>query len=560
MTEFLIKSTVAMGVLLGLYHILFEREKMHRFNRFYLLGALVFALTIPFITVYTFIEYVEVADMSPAQVLTQVPVQKTVIQVPANYWPYIGWGLYILVSIVMLLRFAKNIFYFIKKAHNNPKKILGKAKLILLEEKILPHTFLNYIFMNREEYEAKQIEEELYTHEYAHVKQKHTFDILFVEALRILFWFNPLLYFYKKAIHLNHEFLADGKVLDTNKNTNTVYYQTLLLSKAQNNAGFALASQLTFSLTKKRLIMMTKTTSTIKAGLLKLAILPAVTALMMLLCTKTVAQETKPKTDEERLKEMIVPDKVFDSLKKANPDMFSDDLNIRYKNTKFTFKHKDGTVTEVTGYKSLTEKQKKLVSYAPETYGMDLTIHDNEETTATAKEASKDPYVLYKNTKFKFTYKNGNVAIKTGYKTLTEEDRKKIAPILPALGNKDLVEYTETEKGFSLHQGPQEDKLVSYDQLSATPQYPGGIQAFFSYFNKNYSVPKMPDGTYKMYFSFVVEKDGSLSNIKCLRGDETLVDQAIRVIKKSEKWIPAQKDGVAVRASFNIPITINVKS
>jgi hypothetical protein len=55
MTEFLFKSTFAMAVLLGLYYILFEREKMHRFNRFYLLSSLIFSLALPFITVITYI-------------------------------------------------------------------------------------------------------------------------------------------------------------------------------------------------------------------------------------------------------------------------------------------------------------------------------------------------------------------------------------------------------------------------------------------------------------------------------------------------------------------------
>jgi hypothetical protein len=562
MTAYLIKSTVAMGVLLGLYYILFEREKMHRFNRFYLISALVFSLALPFITIITYIVEVSAAP-EPFQDFPTVTSAAIITENQIDYWFYAGWGIYLLVTFIMLIRFIKNVWHFVKKSSGRPSVSMENATLILLEEKVLPHTFLNWIFVNREEHEARMIQDELYTHELTHVRQKHTLDILFIEALKTLFWFNPLLYFYKNAIQLNHEFLADEKVIDST--ANTVYYQNLLLEKASVGTTFSMASNLNFSLTKKRLLMMTKTTSTAKAVALKIAIAPVIAGLLMLFCTETIAQEKKdkPKHDAEtqaKLDKMIVPDHVMDSLKAANPDMFSKDLNIRYKNSTFRFVHKDGTVTEVIGYASLNEKQKKLVSYAPEMYNMSLEMHDDEETIETSKESAKDPNVLYKNTKFKFTDKDGNVTIKTGYMTLTEEDRKKVAPVLPAVGNKDIVEYTETEKGFHLHQGPEEDKPVNYNQLSATPDYPGGKQAFLSYFNKNYNIPKIDSGTYKIYLSFIVEEDGSLSNVKCISSNERLAAEAIRVTEKSEKWIPAQKDGVIVRASYNIPVTINVKN
>jgi hypothetical protein len=92
------------------------------------------------------------------------------------------------------------------------------ATLVLVDEKTLPHTFLNHIFVNFDDYNQRTIEDELYTHELVHVTQKHTLDILFIELLITIFWFNPLLYLYKKAIQLNHEFLADQKVVESYNN------------------------------------------------------------------------------------------------------------------------------------------------------------------------------------------------------------------------------------------------------------------------------------------------------------------------------------------------------
>src|SRR5690606_26392103 len=116
--------------------------------------------------------------------------------------------------------------------------------------------------------ENRKIENELFAHELVHVNQKHTLDILFAEFLIMVMWFNPLLYFYKKAIQLNHEFLADEKVIDAYQDV--VSYQQMLLSRSSATPVLQLASNLNFGLTKKRLLMMTKNTSPAGATIRKI--------------------------------------------------------------------------------------------------------------------------------------------------------------------------------------------------------------------------------------------------------------------------------------------------
>jgi len=330
-----------MAVLLGLYYLLFEREKMHRFNRFYLLSVIVFSLTLPFITVITYVLEIEVP--AGQSLITSKPDTLVLPAAqPTDYLFYIGWGIYVIVTLILVIRFVKNVRAFIKRSSVNSSVKMENATLVLLEEKVLPHTFLNYIFVNRDEYEARLIEEELFTHELTHVQQKHTLDILFIEVLKTIFWFNPLLYCYKKAIQLNNEFLADEKVIDTT--TNTFYYQNLLLEKTSVGATFSMASNLTFSLTKKRFVMMTKTTSAAKAVFLKIAIAPAITALMLTLCTKTVAQES---TKNEPAKiEVTTPTKEeFKALKKADPVKYTGEKSDYLKTTISYADKKDETVT-----------------------------------------------------------------------------------------------------------------------------------------------------------------------------------------------------------------------
>lgn len=353
--EFLLKSSLCMMVLLAIYHLFLEREKMHRFNRFYLLFALAFSLSIPFVSIE--IERNEVINpiAFTGMILEKTAIssgQTIVAKTETNYIAITAWSLYGLTTLLLLIRFIININHFIKKRNKNPLLKHGPATLVLVPEKVLPHTFLNYIFINREDYEANAIENELYIHELTHVKQKHTLDILFIEVLKIIFWFNPLLYFYKKAIQLNHEFLADEKVVSSFDNA--VSYQKLLLEKAAIGNPYYLASNLNFLLTKKRLLMMTKTTSTTKSSLLKLAITPVLATLMILLCTKTIAQERiRPsELQPSHVEVTTVTKSELDSLQKTDP--------VKYKGNKSDFmKTKISYVEKKDQHKNSVSFEKK---------------------------------------------------------------------------------------------------------------------------------------------------------------------------------------------------------
>ena len=292
MINYITESALCMAVLLGAYHLLLKNEKIYSFNRYYLLGAVVFSLLAPFIAIPVYIE----AAAAPAG--NVIPLQGQVTGVAAaqggeSYPVYAGGLLYGGITLLMFFRFARNIRSFGKKAAAAEVVPYKGAELVLLDGDVLPHTFLKRIFVSRTDYEANAIEEELYTHELAHVRQRHTLDILFIELAKTVFWFNPLLHLYKRAIQLNHEFLADEKVVHATNNP--VFYQQLLLVKATAGPAPVLASSLNFSITKQRFIMMTKTTSQLRGAIKQIAIAPLMAGLMFLFCTETVAQEKPAK-------------------------------------------------------------------------------------------------------------------------------------------------------------------------------------------------------------------------------------------------------------------------
>ena len=159
----------------------------------------------------------------------------------------------------------------------------------MLKEQVLPHTFLNYIFINKRDYKTDRLEQQILTHELTHVEQKHTLDVLFIELLITLFWFNPIFRYYKKAIQLNHEFLADDAVIQTHKNITE--YQLLLVHKSTQQNNSYLASNFNYSLTKKRLLMMTTPSSRTSILLKKLMVLPLIAGFMFAFAQRVEAQE-----------------------------------------------------------------------------------------------------------------------------------------------------------------------------------------------------------------------------------------------------------------------------
>ncbi|MCH5687432.1 hypothetical protein LWM68_26105 [Niabella sp. W65] len=205
MLIYLLKMIACSAAFYGLYALLFRNEKMLVFNRFYLLTALILSCVIPFITFTVYLSSYIVNGVAQ-------PVKEQHDWV--DYAMIILAAISILVSFILLVRFTKNLLRFKKIASGNHKRIAFKGvRIVLLQEPVVPHSFLNTIFLNSDEYQAQHIEKEILEHELAHIRQKHSWDILFVELLQIFYWFNPFIYLYKRSIKINHELLADAAVV-----------------------------------------------------------------------------------------------------------------------------------------------------------------------------------------------------------------------------------------------------------------------------------------------------------------------------------------------------------
>ncbi|GAB3020056.1 M56 family metallopeptidase [Spirosoma pulveris] len=292
MIAYVLKSGLCLFILFGIYKLLLEGEKLHRFNRFYLLFSLIISLVIPLLTINVQSELVSVLEPHPSyrpeHYLTSLTEPNYASTQPAHGFSAIAWLVYWLTTSTLLIRFSRHLSALVQLIRQHRKVRYQDATLVLLPENSLPHTFLHYLFVGKSAYESQAIEPEMFTHELAHIRQRHTYDILFIELLACFYWFNPLLLLIKRAIRLNHEFLADSAVLHHHKHV--VEYQRLLLRKLTLTTPASLTSQLTFYATKQRFLMMTKHTSRTRAlivGTLSLSLTMLVGATFS---TKLVAQ------------------------------------------------------------------------------------------------------------------------------------------------------------------------------------------------------------------------------------------------------------------------------
>ncbi|MEO3404106.1 M56 family metallopeptidase [Mucilaginibacter sp. CAU 1740] len=309
----LLKFVACSGILLLVYHLMLKSKAIYRFNRFFLLASVVFALLVPFVTVKVHQNVVEVvAPVKEQVVVISEAVEQTIstpdvkVETPVNYGYAITLGVYCLVTGMLLFRFAKNIYHISQTAKRNVNIKYKQGYIVLIKQQLTPHTFFNRIFLNEEDYYHDKITDQVFQHELAHARQWHSADVVFIELVQVFCWFSPFVPFYKKAIQLNHEFLADEAVLQGDADVTSYQYQ--LLNSAGSLSGLSVASQFNYSLTKKRLIMMTRKTSTLSAVLSKAAIFTVMAAAFIVFCNAVDVSLPKQVADLKKALTNVVQD------------------------------------------------------------------------------------------------------------------------------------------------------------------------------------------------------------------------------------------------------------
>lgn len=292
MIEYIVKAILCSSVFILIYKLSLEKEKMYVFNRFYLLASLLLSFLVPLLKFNTASIKMPVSqnDLSTLYALQETQVFHGILQSQHSNYTFKIWILlYAIITTFLFSRFLKNLNYFNRIIKGNQTLPFGESKIVLVNEQVDPHSFLSYIFVNIDEYHNGNVESEILIHENAHVNQIHSFDIILVEILQVFLWFNFVIYFFRKAIQLNHEFLADESVISVCENVQS--YKYLLIEKTNKNKTYSLASQFNYFITKKRLIMMSKEKSQWKVLFLQVALIPVFAFSIFTFSSNSFAQE-----------------------------------------------------------------------------------------------------------------------------------------------------------------------------------------------------------------------------------------------------------------------------
>lgn len=388
MMLYLLKFLLCSLLLYAFYHLLLRNETSFRFNRYYLLAILILAAVIP-VTVTNTVVVPVMSQLRVPDTFTEGPIGLTPTQVGENTGQkLLLWQLFLMlytpVCFFLLFRFFRNLAT-VSRLGGGAKKVKYKGlKLILRQDITETFSFMGAIFANERQYEAGMLPDAILEHERAHVEQRHSYDLVIFEFIACFLWFNPAVYLIRRAIRLNHEFLADQHAIQHLGNTN--HYQNLLIQFAsqQHLLKLPLVSHLTFGETKKRIIIMAKQSSKGLRVLKKSVAFLFVAALFLWLGNeKVIAQQSgveQSQTQQENSNEQVAQDRP------PPPPPVMVMLNPEAK-VRFT----DAQGKQVTSlFKSLTSEQKSYFFAQGEKAEIQLPPPPRAHLTAAMMEDFKD--------------------------------------------------------------------------------------------------------------------------------------------------------------------------
>jgi len=283
--QYLIKFSISVGLLYLFYYVVLLPLTFYQWNRFYLVCYSLLSFVIPFINIT---EWLTVKNIDNSYLVNSIPAvdkltshsfntlgERNILS-PVLSWNFAGL-LFIAGAFIMLTRISYQ--YLSLRALKRKAVLLktGDFKFYDVNNAIAPFSFANAIFINSRLYNEEEFNKIL-EHEFVHVKQKHTIDIVVAELICVVNWFNPFAWLIRKSIRQNLEFIADKNVLDGGIDSRQ--YQYLLL-KVMGLPQYSITNNFSFSSLKKRIAMMNKM-KTARVHLVKFVFILPLLAVMLL--------------------------------------------------------------------------------------------------------------------------------------------------------------------------------------------------------------------------------------------------------------------------------------
>ena len=551
--EFLIyglKVALLVAAFYMFYRLLLSHETFHRTNRLVLLATAIASFILP-LCVITLHKTVVVSGhglvsfdgLGMAEVADVAELQMPLWQIIAIVVFFAGLAVTLGHTLVGILKVWRLV------SHSERHQESDGIVVCVTDHDVSPFSFCRYIVLSRSDYEAN--EASVLAHERGHIHQRHSLDVLLVDTLTALQWFNPAMWMLRQDLRAIHEYEADAAVLS--QGINMRQYQYLLIQKAVSRCGYSVANGISHSTLKNRITMMLHKNSK-RASLLKLLALVPIVGAALALNAETVNDYVYENTQEQPQKKIVKKGRKDGQIKlngqtievKAEEPAAKEEvkapidteapviefLNNTGKDPLFVL---DGKVATLEQFKSLDQK----------------TIdHIN---VVKASEENKDLRRVYGD-KYNADTSNGIIFIITK-EYAQNPDRKPEVVVVAKKSDKEAVATG------SFTPAPSETDNA-FDVVEQMPEYPGGIQEMMKFLSMTVKYPEAASKAGiqgRVVVQFIVEKDGTVTSGKVMKSvNEELDAEALRVVNAMPKWKPGMQKGQAVRVKYTIPITFRL--
>ena len=311
MIAYVLESTFILGLFYSLFFLL-KNENSFRFNRFFILGSLISAIILPFIS----LPFPGAGAVSPATVMLEelVITAEAPLKAEGTRWPYYWLALYGVITLIMGSHLLVQLFHLRRLKKRNKYEQKTHYALVALKGTQTHFSFFNTIFINTAAVDDDQDLQRIVRHEEVHVRQKHSADVLMLELVKVFCWFNPFVWLFKPLMMYNHEFLADQRVVLQGADKATYMHQ--IVKHTLSNYNVALVNNFNYSLTKKRVIMMTKQKSKWLSAVKIATILPLAAGITFIFsCTENAMDRQENKSVAEQNMSDIQEETVVTSAK-----------------------------------------------------------------------------------------------------------------------------------------------------------------------------------------------------------------------------------------------------
>lgn len=509
--NYLLEASIGLCLFLFVYHVFLKKETSFRLNRMFLLIALVASVTFPLFNFSTANSPVPSLSFSvqPVEVnpthTESIPESGAEISTHSyNAWEILA-VLYAAGLASFLVVFITRLFRMMRAMKQTPTYRYNNHHIIELKSKDSPFSFFNYIFIGNTPPLTEKEKQQIIEHEGIHARLYHSFDIMLLNMLGIIFWFNPLIRVYKKIFIQLHEFEADARAVETH---DVDAYCTLLAKVALHSADYKLANHFSNSLTLKRIEMM----RTLKHKIKNWKVVAVAVFLPILFFV--VACQDQVESPNQSLPSSKYPTEVQKSIDR----LVASDPQVEY------------IVVPPSGpnLKDFEGKHAKHLTYVDGQQIIEAEAILSIQTGKDEKGNAINYLVFIYNTSKK--------------KNLPTEDQPKTTGEV----------YEET-----LRKGDIDGEPIFY-AVEKQAEAPGGFDALKDRFKKQTHYPeasKKAGLEGKVFIKFVVKKDGTLTGFEIVKGINQELDQeALRVLKTEGRWKPAMQNGKAVHSQFVMPI------